>query len=430
MELLEAARRLDQYLSIDTTRLPYYDLTSPTETPVEVEANAQLVEDSIPAGQETATQAADQQQIQLRYWPEGTVVESEPPDTDSIPSTLKYPPSPKPSRMAAFAAEVDPNPLKRAHVGSKPGEVDVELEDAAAQLASEDTDGEGSELEMTKEEIRAAKIRAKEFKKEKLILDRGQEANLVKHLVPIEISVTSVKTSVEQNTREIKGLHTSMVGMEKKVEQVDQKVDGAITRITALEQRRISSPPSSIGGSSGRGDFEPSFMLAKFRPFNTEGKCPTVAGAKKLLEKAISACGKEAECLDLKAVEYLCLFDKAKPDQCHTAKLYVRQGFRTSQYLVCKVQASIEVDQVGAKVSLEIDPGESAIYNKLYEARDAIISTSSELGPKCRVDRRLLAVKIVDTNVSTVIAKLVDGRVQWLPSLWRLDVTLTKAFHA
>ena len=143
---------------------------------------------------------------------------------------------------------------------------------------------------------------------------------------------------------------------------------------------------------------------------------------------AIETCGKEADCLDINAVEYMCLFDAAKPDQCHTAKMYVKSGATASQYLVCKLAASITSSQKGAKVTLQSDPAETSIYNELYEARDAVASASTELGPKARVDRRLMAVKIMDANVSTVIAKLVDGKIKWLPSLWKLDAALTKAF--
>ena len=118
----------------------------------------------------------------------------------------------------------------------------------------------------------------------------------------------------------------------------------------------------------------------------------------------------------------------SNPDQCHTAKMHIKTGAFASQFLCCKLSASITATQKGAKVTLQSDPAETAIFNRLYEARDAIASSSGTLGPKARVDRRLMAVKIVEDNTSTVVAKLVDSKIRWLPSLWKLDSTPTKDF--
>ena len=86
--------------------------------------------------------------------------------------------------------------------------------------------------------------------------------------------------------------------------------------------------------------------------------------------------------------------------------------------------------QKGGAESAPEDIGATAFYSKLYEARDAIASSSGTIGTKARVDRRHMAVEIVDENMSTLVAKLVDGKMRWLPSLSRLDKTLTKEFMA
>ena len=85
LDLLQTAWRLEAYAAIDTTLLPNYDLTSPTNTPIVVEDNAQVLEDSILAWQESpATQPALQEGLRQRYWPDGTAVE--PSDNSEAPN--------------------------------------------------------------------------------------------------------------------------------------------------------------------------------------------------------------------------------------------------------------------------------------------------------------------------------------------------------
>ena len=75
------------------------------------------------------------------------------------------------------------------------------------------------------------------------------------------------------------------------------------------------------------------------------------------------------------------------------------------------------------------DPIETAIYNKLFEAKDAIASASTIIvKEKIRVDRRHMALKVHDIHSSTIVAKLVNGSVKWFPTLTKLDPILTSDF--
>ena len=264
--MVKTAIHLEVYAALDTTLLRSYDLTSPTHTPIVVEDNAQVLEDSIAAWQESpATQPALPEEIRLRYWPDGTAVE--PPDTDSLPSTLIYPPSPKPSRKMAddAASSATANPLKRAHVGPVPGEEDVVIDVAepAEQLGANSSDE--SEMELTKEEIRAQKIMDRQLKGP----HKKTESIFVEKLVPM--------------TKAIDTMGKKVIEVDKKVDKVEAKVDGALWRINVLEQAQLhaaSSPPGSSLGSAGSGDFDPRYVLIKLRPFNSQTACPSTDGAK------------------------------------------------------------------------------------------------------------------------------------------------------
>ena len=61
--------------------------------------------------------------------------------------------------------------------------------------------------------------------------------------------------------------------------------------------------------------------------------------------------------------------------------------------------------------------------------KDAI-AASSTLGDKLRVGRRQSAVKYVNELTTTLVAKLVDGRIKWLPSLVKLEPLLKGEFMA
>ena len=144
---------------------------------------------------------------------------------------------------------------------------------------------------------------------------------------------------------------------------------------------------------------------------------------------AIKKCGPEENIFDIQAVEYLTLYDPKATPLCHTARLHIRTGKMASQFVCCKLAATIQQKHAEAKISMQGDPAESAIYSRLYEAKDAI-AASSTTGDKLRVDRRRSAIKHVDTNTTILMAKLVDGRIKWLPSLKKLDPLLTAGFMA
>ena len=231
MELKKAADILDIYTAVDTTKLRSYELYSPPHTPLIAEENAQEV-DSITAWQQTpSTQPALPEELALRFSPTGTAIE--PPDTDTLPPTLIYPPSPKRSRMTDTEARIaGERSCKRPLVGERPGEAEVEMI-AADELFLNEGDKEGSEsedMEFTKEEERAAKIWDKRIAKMNDSRDKKVHNLFVGELKPM---ITQLDGKIDT--------------VAKAVQVVDGKVDGALARIDKLENAPKSPPGSSTG---------------------------------------------------------------------------------------------------------------------------------------------------------------------------------------
>ena len=76
---------------------------------------------------------------------------------------------------------------------------------------------------------------------------------------------------------------------------------------------------------------------------------------------------------------------------------------------------------------MQYDPTEMAIMSKLYEAMDCWKAAAPLLGAKCRVDKRHSTIKHSEGTTQSIVAKLVDNRIVWLPPLQKLDPTLTTA---
>ena len=83
-----------------------------------------------------------------------------------------------------------------------------------------------------------------------------------------------------------------------------------------------------------------------------------------------------------------------------------------------------------AKITMQPDPGEVLLNNKLYEALDCLKAADTTIGTKCRIDRRQAALKHSVDGVpgANVVAKLVDNKIMWLPPLTALNSTLTPTF--
>ena len=165
LQLLETADRLDCYSNICTKRLTAYTLSSPPNTAIVPEENAQEIINSseVPAWQEsvqTQTQAARPEEVALFL--HSTLLDS--PDTDFPPTQIDHPPlppSPIPHitipRSPAMLSAAEPPPQRRKVGG----------EDAVMEGASSAEEEIGNEEERKivrmweKRMIKCSKVAAK-----------------------------------------------------------------------------------------------------------------------------------------------------------------------------------------------------------------------------------------------------------------------------
>ena len=134
LQLLETADRLECYSNICTKRLTAYTLSSPPNTAIVPETNAQEIINSseFPAWQESVqTQAARPEEVAL-FLP-STVLDS--PDTDFPPTQIDHPPlppSPIPHitvpRSPVMLSAAEPPPQRR-----KVGGEDAVMEGASSE---------------------------------------------------------------------------------------------------------------------------------------------------------------------------------------------------------------------------------------------------------------------------------------------------------
>ena len=73
------------------------------------------------------------------------------------------------------------------------------------------------------------------------------------------------------------------------------------------------------------------------------------------------------------------------------------------------------------------DPNDAAIFNRLYEAKDAVASAVIGAGEKIRVGRRSMGLNFQESkDKSYNIGKLVYGKMQWLPAIKNVGNNLTR----